>query len=54
MFAVAERLGCSVVNVEAMSHREIMGWIDYATPARERGQDMGKMSRDELRKAFGG
>lgn len=54
MFAVAQRLGCSVVQVEKMSHREIVGWIDFSTPASERGQDISKMSRDELRKAFGG
>jgi hypothetical protein len=55
MFAIAERIGCSVVRVERMSRREVMGWLAYLSSGDATVQepvDINSASREELRKAF--
>jgi hypothetical protein len=58
LFAIAERLHMSVVAVERMSMREVMGWIDYFHDQAEAQRppddavDMSKLSKTQLRAMF--
>jgi len=59
MFAIAERLHQPVSVVEAMSAREVQGWVDYwqqpAAPADDDDAiDMATLSPKQLRSMFPG
>jgi hypothetical protein len=58
LFALGERLHMSVVAVEAMSVREVLGWVEYfgaqaeAQRAPDDAVDMSKLSKTQLRAMF--
>jgi len=59
MFAIAERLHLTVTAVEAMSAREVQGWVDYwqqpAAPAPDDDAiDLATLSPQALRSMFPG
>jgi hypothetical protein len=60
MFSIAERLHMDVTAVEAMSARQVQGWVDYwqaaapAAPAPDDAIDMATLSKAQLKTMFPG
>jgi hypothetical protein len=60
LFAVGARLGVTITTVEAMSNRELQGWVDYfneverASGADDDAVDLAQLSDAQKRAMFGG